>query len=93
MTRTLTVSEFKEIWKKAKASFYSAKILSSVAPKSVFVFYIYGSKSAFLALWLVVGIHKKVMKIFFFSPSKKNYFICFNENCLKMMNSAFYFIF
>ena len=71
MTGTLTVSEFKEIWKKTKASFYSAKILSSVAPKSVFVFYIYGSKSAFLALWLVVGIHKKVMNNFFSHLPKK----------------------
>ena len=26
------------------------------------------------------------------SPSKKNYFICFNESPLKMMKNAFYFI-
>ena len=27
-----------------------------------------------------------------FSPSKKNCFICFNENPLKVMKNAFYFI-
>ena len=36
----------------------------------------------------VIGITNKVG----LSPSKKNYFTCFNENTLKMMTNLYYFI-
>ena len=35
---------------------------------------------------------KEVVRKVGFSPSKKNYFICFNESPLKMMKNTFYFI-
>ena len=51
----------------------------------------YASLNGYLSNCCLQMVKEVVFKVGF-SPSKKNYFICFNESPLKMMKNTFYFI-